>query len=63
MNQTLDGMGVQEVSGIEELAPDKNYGSSIMPDSFNTVFKSSDYGFGQRLQFTQQGIMSQIKML
>jgi hypothetical protein len=51
MNQTLDGIGVQEVSGIEQLVPDEKQnidGSYVLPQDLGT-------------NIPPQGILSQIK--
>jgi len=68
MNQTLDGMGVQEVSGIAELAPGRTVGEQRdagMYDSGQLQYTDvapSDYGFvGANAQLPEQGIISQIK--
>ena len=68
MNQTLDGMGVQEVSGIAELAPGRTVGEQRdagMYDSGQLQYTDvlpQDYGYvGSGAQFPEQGIMSQIK--
>ena len=70
MNQTLDGMGVQEVSGIAELAPGRTVGEQRdagMYDSGqlqHTDVLSQDYGYlGANAQFPQQGLMSQAQDL
>jgi len=70
MNQTLDGMGVQEVSGIAELAPGRTVGEQRdagMYDSGQLQYTDvapGDYGFvGANAQFPQKGLMSQAKDL
>jgi len=74
MNQTLDGMGVQEVSGIAELLPDERqdmYRTQIytpeqqetLPSTTQQVIDSSSYVLPQDLgtNVPPQGILSQIK--
>ena len=68
MNQTLDGMGVQEVSGIAELAPGRTVGEQRdagMYDSGQLQYTDvlpQDYGYvGSGAQLPEQGIISQIK--
>lgn len=67
MNQTLDGMGVQEVSGIAELAPGRSIGEQVYADQqINNQYLDmapGDYGFvgSSGVQLPEQGIMSQIK--
>ena len=74
MNQTLDGMGVQEVSGIAELLPDERqdmYRTQIytpeqqeaLPSTTQQVIDSSSYALPQELgtNIPPQGIPSQIK--
>jgi hypothetical protein len=68
MNQTLDGMGVQEISGIAELAPGRTVGEQRdagMYDSGQLQYTDvlpQDYGYvGSGAQLPEQGIMSQIK--
>ena len=70
MNQTLDGMGVQEVSGIAELAPGRTVGEQRdkgMYDSGQLQYMDvnpADYGYlGANAQFPQQGLMSQAQDL
>jgi len=74
MNQKLDGMGVQEVSGIAELLPDERqdmYRTQIytpeqqeaLPSTTQQVIDSSSYVLPQDLgtNVPPQGILSQIK--
>ena len=70
MNQTLDGMGVQEVSGIEQLTPGRTIGEQRDADMYATGqlqysdVLPQDYGYmadSSGVQLPQQGIMSQIK--
>ena len=76
MNQTLDGIGVQEISGIQELLPDQRqevYRQEMLPpntqqvqidDSSYTVPQSFDRGVLRdniNQNNADQGIMSQIK--
>ena len=74
MNQTLDGMGVQEVSGIAELLPDERqdmYRTQIytpeqqeyLPSTTQQVIDSSSYALPQDLgtNIPPEGILSQIK--
>ena len=68
MNQTLDGIGVQEVSGIAELTPGRTVGEQRdagMYDSGQLQYTDvlpQDYGYvGSGAQLPEQGIMSQIK--
>ena len=68
MNQTLDGMGVQEVSGIAELAPGRTVGEQRdagMYDSGQLQYTDvlpQDYGYvSSGAQLPEQGIISQIK--
>ncbi len=70
MNQTLDGMGVQEVSGIAELTPGRTVGEQRdkgMYDSGQLQYSDvlpQDYGYlGANAQFPQQGLMSQAQDL
>jgi hypothetical protein len=70
MNQTLDGMGVQEVSGIAELAPGRTVGEQRdagMYDSGQLQYTDvlpQDYGYvGSGAQLPEQGLMSQAKDL
>ena len=71
MNQTLDGMmGVQEVSGIQELAPGRTVGEQRdkgMYDSGQLQYSDvlpQDYGYlGANAQFPQLGLMDQTKNL
>ena len=70
MNQTLDGMGVQEVSGIEQLVPGRTVGEQRdkgMYDSGQLQYSDvlpQDYGYlGANAQFPQQGLMSQAQDL
>jgi len=70
MNQTLDGMGVQEVSGIAEIAPGRTVGEQRdagMYDSGQLQYTDvlpQDYGYvGSGAQLPEQGLMSQAKDL
>ncbi len=70
MNQTLDGMGVQEVSGIAELTPGRTVGEQRdkgMYDSGQLQYMDvnpADYGYvSDTTPFPQQGLMSQAKNL
>src|SRR5210317_1768448 len=70
MNQTLDGMGVQEVSGIAELAPGRTIGEQRdagMYDSGQLQYTDvlpQDYGYvSSGAQLPEQGLMSQAKDL
>ena len=70
MNQTLDGMGVQEVSGIAQLAPGRTVGEQRdkgMYDSGQLQYmdvNSADYGYlGANAEFPQQGLISQAQDL
>ena len=68
MNQTLDDIGVQEISGIAELTPGRTVGEQRdagMYDSGQLQYTDvlpQDYGYvGSGAQLPEQGIMSQIK--
>ena len=68
MNQTLDEMGVQEISGIEQLAPGRTIGEQRDAGMYEsgqlqyTDVLPQDYGYvGSGVQLPEQGIMSQIK--
>ena len=74
MNQTLDGIGVQEISGVAELLPDERqdmYRQQIytpeqqeaLPSTTQQVIDSSSYALPQDLgtNIPPQGILSQIK--
>ena len=69
MNQTLDGMGIKEVSGITELAPGRTIGEQRDAGMYEsgqlqyTDVAPGDYGFvgSSGVQLPEQGIMSQIK--
>src|SRR6056300_1067363 len=74
MNQTLDGIGVQEISGVAELLPDERqdiYRTQIytpeqqayLPSDLQQVIDSSSYALPQdlRTDIPPQGILSQIK--
>jgi hypothetical protein len=74
MNQTLDGIGVQEISGVAELLPDERqdmYRQQIytpeqqeaLPSTTQQVIDSSSYALPQDLgtNVPPQGILSQIK--
>ena len=68
MNQTLDGMGVQEVSGIAELLPDakdtyqENMYTGQLPVSFsNNITNESTALVPNITDQNNDGIMSQIK--
>lgn len=69
MNQTLDGMGVKEVSGIAELVPGRTMGEQRDAGMYEsgqlqyTDVAPGDYGFvgSSGVQLPKQGIMSQIK--
>jgi hypothetical protein len=73
MDQTLDNMGVQEISGVEGLLPDERqdkYRQEIytpeqkeyLPSTTQQVIDSSSYVLPQNLgtNFPKEGIMSQI---
>jgi len=70
MNQTLDGMGVQEVSGIAELAPGRTIGEQRDAGMYATGqlqysdVLPQDYGYvSSGAQLPKQGLMSQVKDL
>ena len=68
MNQTLDGMGIQEVSGIEGLAPERTVGGQVYADQqINNQYSDmapGDFGYpSANSQLPEQGIMSQAKNL
>ena len=70
MNQTLDGMGIQEVSGIEGLAPGRTVGEQRdagMYASGQLQYDDvlpQDYGYvNNGSQLPKQGIMGQAKNL
>ena len=74
MNQTLDGIGVQEISGVAELLPEERqdmYRTQIytpeqqetLPSTTQQVIDSSSYALSQDLgtNIPPKGILSQIK--
>ena len=68
MNQTLDGMGIQEVSGIEGLAPERTVGGQVYADQqINNQYSDmapADFGYpSANSQFPQLGLMDQTKNL
>jgi len=68
MNQTLDGMGIREVSGIEGLAPERTVGGQVYADQqINNQYSDmaeGDFGYpSANSQLPEQGIMSQAKNL
>ena len=69
MNQTLDGMmGVQEVSGIQELAPGRSVSEQVYADQqINNQYSDmapADFGYpSANSQFPQLGLMDQTKNL
>ena len=68
MNQTLDGMGIQEVSSIEGLAPGRTIGEQVYADQqINNQYSDmapGDFGYpSANSQLPEQGIMSQAKNL
>ena len=68
MNQTLDGMGIQEVSGIEGLAPERTVGGQVYADQqINNQYSDmapGDFGYpSANSQLPEQGIMGQAKNL
>jgi len=70
MNQTLDGMGVKEVSGIAELAPGRTVGEQRDAGMYAsgqlqyTDVLPQDYGYvSSGAQLPEQGLMSQAKDL
>jgi len=69
MNQTLDGMmGVQEVSGIQELAPGRSVSEQVYADQqINNQYSDmapADFGYpNANSQFPQLGLMDQTKNL
>ena len=68
MNQTLDGMGVQEVSGIQELAPGRSISEQVYADQqINNQYSDmapADFGYPSAISlFPQLGLMDQTKNL
>ena len=70
MNQTLDGIGVQEVSGIEQLTPGRTIGEQRDAGMYATGqlqysdVLPQDYGYvSSGAQLPKQGLMSQVKDL
>ena len=75
MNQTLDGIGVQEISGIAELLPNERqdvYRQQMLPSNTQQVMDSASYTLPQDFDReairdginqnnADQGVMSQIK--